>query len=87
MYPRTPKKIDSTRIFRPIEETDTFREGPVYTVSVNGSDDLEPQHKFSAVAGWLYTEWSQVSVNNPLFLCPIPSLRIKFWVLKLHSYF
>ncbi|XP_037295317.1 ADAMTS-like protein 4 [Manduca sexta] len=42
------------------EHTDTFREGPVYTVAVNTSDiDIGPEYSFNAPAGWIYTEWSE----------------------------
>ncbi|KOB68038.1 putative thrombospondin repeat protein 1, partial [Operophtera brumata] len=45
---------------RPREHTDTFRDGPVYTVAVNRSDiDIGPEYSFSAAAGWLYTDWSE----------------------------
>lgn len=43
------------------EHTDNFRGGPVYTVVVNNTDvDVGPEYSFSA-AGWLFTDWSEVS--------------------------
>ncbi|XP_045452791.1 ADAMTS-like protein 4 [Melitaea cinxia] len=46
---------------RPRIQTDTFRDGPVYTVAVNTSDDdLGPEYRFSpGVGSWLYTDWSE----------------------------
>lgn len=47
---------------RPQDHTDTFRDGSLYTVAVNSTDvDLGPEYSFSAAAGWLYTDWSEVS--------------------------
>lgn len=44
--------------------TDTFRDGPVYTVPVNNTElEYGPEYTFSAIAGWLYTDWSDVSKN------------------------
>lgn len=51
-----------TRGVRTQENTDAFRDGPVYTVAVNSSDfDVGPEYSFGATAGWLYTDWSEVS--------------------------
>ncbi|RVE48285.1 hypothetical protein evm_007036, partial [Chilo suppressalis] len=51
--------VDS-RVIRTREHTDTFRDGPVYTVSVNSSDfDVGPEYTFSNTVGWLTTEWSE----------------------------
>ncbi|XP_028169926.1 thrombospondin type-1 domain-containing protein 4-like [Ostrinia furnacalis] len=42
------------------EHTDTFRDGPVYSVAVNSTDfDVGPEYSFGATAGWLYTDWSE----------------------------
>lgn len=38
---------------------DNFESGPIYTVTVNTTDD---NYSFSAAGGWLYTEWSEVSL-------------------------
>ncbi|KAM3963267.1 ADAMTS-like protein 4 isoform 1-T1 [Aphomia sociella] len=44
----------------PREQTDNFRDGPVYTVAANSSDiDVEPAYTFNAAAGWLYTDWTE----------------------------
>ncbi|KAL0869886.1 hypothetical protein ABMA27_006086 [Loxostege sticticalis] len=49
-----------TRGVRTQENTDAFRDGPVYTVAVNSSDfDVGPEYSFGATAGWLYTDWSE----------------------------
>nr|XP_026492612.1 thrombospondin type-1 domain-containing protein 4-like [Vanessa tameamea]XP_026492619.1 thrombospondin type-1 domain-containing protein 4-like [Vanessa tameamea] len=42
-------------------QTDTFKDGPIYTIAVNTSDDdLGPEYSFSAgVGSWLYTDWSE----------------------------
>jgi hypothetical protein len=49
-------------VIRTREHTDTFRDGPVYTVSVNSSDfDVGPEYSFTNTAGWYSTEWSDVS--------------------------
>lgn len=47
---------------KPRIQTDTFRDGPVYTIAVNTSDDdLGPEYRFSpSVGSWLYTDWSEV---------------------------
>ncbi|CAG9795752.1 unnamed protein product [Diatraea saccharalis] len=51
--------VDS-RVIRTREHTDTFRDGPVYTVPVNSSDfDVGPEYTVSNTAGWLYTDWSE----------------------------
>ncbi|XP_072943030.1 thrombospondin type-1 domain-containing protein 4-like [Epargyreus clarus] len=53
------RQVESKR-HRPRDRIDTFREGPVYTISVNSSDyDIGPEYSFSAAAGWLYTDWSE----------------------------
>ncbi|GBP09812.1 ADAMTS-like protein 4 [Eumeta japonica] len=42
------------------ENTDTFREGPIYTVSVNNTDnDMGPEYNTGAAGKWLYTDWSE----------------------------
>ncbi|XP_050674405.1 ADAMTS-like protein 4 [Leptidea sinapis] len=44
---------------KPEDNTDVFREGPVYTISVNSShSDFGPEYSFG-VAGWLSTSWSE----------------------------
>lgn len=53
--------VDSKRA-KAKEHTDAFRDGPVYTVTVNGSDDIGPEYNFGAVGGWLFTDWSEVIV-------------------------
>lgn len=54
------RHIEQKRV-KPGEHTDTFREGPIYTVSINDSDiEISPKYSFSAAGGWLYTEWSEV---------------------------
>ncbi|CAK1584534.1 unnamed protein product [Parnassius mnemosyne] len=53
------RQIEAKRVIRPSEHTDTFREGPVYTITVNSSDiDVGPEYSFSATAGWLHSDWS-----------------------------
>ncbi|XP_012552013.1 thrombospondin type-1 domain-containing protein 4 isoform X2 [Bombyx mori] len=53
------RRIESKRT-RNKELTDTFREGPVYTVSINTTEsEIGPEYSFNAAAGWLYTEWSE----------------------------
>ncbi|CAH2042388.1 unnamed protein product, partial [Iphiclides podalirius] len=54
------RQIEAKRVTRPRDHTDAFREGPVYTITVNSSDiDVGPEYSFSATAGWLYTDWSE----------------------------
>ncbi|KAJ8717888.1 hypothetical protein PYW07_005818 [Mythimna separata] len=54
------RQVSTKRVTRPREHTDTFREGPVYTVAVNDTElDVGPEYTFSAAAGWLYTDWSE----------------------------
>uniref|UniRef100_A0A2A4K7Z3 PLAC domain-containing protein n=1 Tax=Heliothis virescens TaxID=7102 RepID=A0A2A4K7Z3_HELVI len=55
------RQISSKRVIRPRDHTDTFREGPVYTVIVNDTEmDVGPAYSFSAAtSGWLYTDWSE----------------------------
>lgn len=56
------RHIEPKRV-KPREHTDSFRDGPVYTVAVNSSDlDIGPEYSFNAAAGWLYTDWSEVSM-------------------------
>ncbi|XP_052755771.1 thrombospondin type-1 domain-containing protein 4-like [Galleria mellonella] len=44
----------------PRENTDAFRDGPVYTVAANSTDiDIGPEYTFNAAAGWLYTDWTE----------------------------
>lgn len=58
------KYIESKRGIPTRDHTDRFRDGPVYTVSVNNTKlEYGPEYSFSAVAGWLYTDWSDVSRN------------------------
>ncbi|XP_045537476.1 ADAMTS-like protein 4 [Papilio machaon] len=60
--PDCPKysTLESKHVIRLNEDTDTFREGPVYTISVNNSEtDLGPEYRLSASAGWLSSDWSQ----------------------------
>lgn len=58
------RRIESKRT-RNKELTDTFREGPVYTVSINTTEsEIGPEYSFNAAAGWLYTEWSEVGHIN-----------------------
>ncbi|XP_069361388.1 ADAMTS-like protein 4 isoform X1 [Maniola hyperantus] len=46
---------------KPRLQTDTFRDGPVYTIAVNSSDtELGPEYSFNTgVGGWLQTDWSE----------------------------
>lgn len=47
------------------EQIDAFQEGPIYTISVNGTESENgPEYNFGAVGRWLYTNWSQVKSNN-----------------------
>ncbi|KAI5635123.1 ADAM-TS spacer 1 domain-containing protein [Phthorimaea operculella] len=58
----TPEVYLDRRLIRPRDRpiTDTFRAGPVYTITVNDTEsDLGPEYTFSAAAGWLYTDWSE----------------------------
>ncbi|XP_068620341.1 thrombospondin type-1 domain-containing protein 4-like [Battus philenor] len=51
---------EAKRVVRLREQTATFREGPVYTITVNSSDiDVGPEYSFSATAGWLSADWSE----------------------------
>ncbi|XP_045501751.1 thrombospondin type-1 domain-containing protein 4-like [Colias croceus] len=48
-----------TKRTKPQDQVDTFRDAPVYTITVNSSDlDVGPEYSF-ATAGWLYTDWSE----------------------------
>lgn len=41
-------------------EIEAFHAGPVYTVSVNGTDnDVGPEYSYGVVGGWLHTDWSE----------------------------
>ncbi|XP_041984810.1 A disintegrin and metalloproteinase with thrombospondin motifs 7-like [Aricia agestis] len=41
------------------DQTDHFRDGPVYTVALNSTDfDIGPEYSLSA-GGWQYTNWSE----------------------------
>ncbi|CAG9123819.1 unnamed protein product [Plutella xylostella] len=54
------EEIDTSRFNGRRIQTDNFRDGPVYTVSVNNSDDvIGPEYSYSAAGGWLFTDWSE----------------------------
>ncbi|XP_059060915.1 thrombospondin type-1 domain-containing protein 4-like [Achroia grisella] len=58
--PTTGITLGGRSAISPRENTDTFRDGPVYTVAANSTDiDIGPLYTFSAPAGWLYTEWTE----------------------------
>lgn len=64
--PETPR-LDTRRQVRPKDRTDHFRDGPIITLATNmteeyGTTPAPAAYSFSAAGGWLYTEWSDVSV-------------------------
>lgn len=62
-------KIETRRVKRPREHIDSFHDGPVYSVSVNSTEnEIGPEYTFNnAAAGWLFTEWSEVRIRTTLF--------------------
>ncbi|XP_041984627.1 thrombospondin type-1 domain-containing protein 4-like [Aricia agestis] len=56
-------RLDARRQVRPIDRTDTFRDGPVISVPANVSRDVGfkvgPAYSHTGLGGWLYTEWSE----------------------------
>lgn len=61
--PAVPR-LDSRRQVRPKDRTDTFREGPVISLTTNLTENdvistPAPAYNFNAGDGWLYTEWSE----------------------------
>lgn len=65
---------------KPRDHTETFRDGPVYTVAVNSSDlDLGPEYSFSAAAGWLYTDWSEVCSTKLIFYNDKTDMKCDFF--------
>lgn len=63
----TPRP-DTKRQVRTRDHTETFKDNPVYQ-SANSSENEVSAHvegsnsySFSATGGWLYTEWSEVSL-------------------------
>ncbi|KAI8420131.1 hypothetical protein MSG28_008710 [Choristoneura fumiferana] len=55
------KQIETRRVKRPRDHIDSFHDGPVYSVSVNSTEnEIGPEYTFNnAAAGWLFTEWSE----------------------------
>lgn len=86
------KFIQPKRVI-PRDHIDTFRDGPIYTVSVNNTKEYGPEYSFSAITGWLYTEWSDVSRNFSLYwflvVCfyRIHEMRSNFLLSVITQYF
>lgn len=60
-------RLDARRQVRPKDKTDLFRDGPVISLASNTLENevtpvLSTNYSFSAAGGWLYTEWSEVSL-------------------------
>lgn len=56
-------RLDARRQVRPKDTTETFRQGPVITLSSNVTEITSAptlNYSFSSAGGWLYTDWSEV---------------------------
>lgn len=79
--PETPR-LDTRRQVRPKDRTDNFREGPIITLASNvteeyGSTPAPAAFSFSAAGGWLYTDWSDVSIYLFAKLSPVNDDDVK----------